>query len=195
MPNNILKSLGIVLCGTVFGYSMVQFLKPEMKNRHIASAMISKLGQEQNARSLFDVKLNLDGIGANDQGISELKVSVIALKNIRAGLMYNWNLPTEVQIMEGAATEALGEFTVGQSRDFVLHVRGFSKQSKRFISFEVQGEINQYPIKREVLISSRMEDSLEYLIQQNELGKEKKAGINKLGTESKGRFDPENVVR
>ena len=194
MSVNILKSFGIVLCGAVFGYSIVQFLKPEPKNRFIASAQISKMGQEQNARSLFDVRLDLAGLAKQNDGISTIIVRVEALKPFGGGLLYKWNLPADVQILEGVSTEPLPSMAAGESRDYVLKVKGFSKEFKKYASFEIEGEINQHAIRREVLISSRLEDSLEYLIQQNELKSEKNS-INKLGNTKKSRFDLQNVVR
>ncbi len=169
------------------------FLKPEIKNRSIASAPISKLGHQQHGRSLFDVKTDLQGLASQDSDVSTLKVTVIALKPAGNGLSYKWNLPPGVTIISGPSSDTLQAFKAGEKREFSVQVKGFSKQLRKFASFEISGMLNQFQIQREVLISSRIEDSLEYLIQKNELKKENAA--NKLGQKSKNRFDPKNIVR
>lgn len=196
MPiTNILKSAAIISLGAIVGYSAIKFFSPEQKNRFIASYPISKLGKEQNARYLFDVKINSDELALTDDGISTIKVNIEALKNFNSGLIYSWNLPQDIQLVEGNLSDNLGEFTANQSKEFILKVRGFSKNLKKFISFEVRGEFEQKPIHREVLISSRIEDSFEYVIQQNELNRQKNQ-INKLGADQpKSKFNPENVIR
>lgn len=193
MSLNFLKSAAVIVCGAIFGYSVIQFFKPEPKNRFIASTQISKLGQERNARSLFDIKTELTGLAAKDDGVSIVKIYVEALKPVSAGLTYKWNLPAGAQIKEGAESAAFPALNAGEKREFQIKVTGFSKQFKKFASFEIDGTINQYPIHREVLISSRLEDSLEYAIQQSELKKEKNT-INKMGQKSKTRFDPKHIV-
>lgn len=195
MSSKFLKSAAIVFSGAVFGFGVVQIFKPEPKNRYLASAPISKLGAEQNARSLFDVRLNLTGLAAKEDGVSEIKVTITALKEIPSGLVYVWNLPEGAQITEGPATEPLAPMHVTDTRDYVIKLKGFAKQYKKFASFQVDGEINNYSIKREILISSRVEDSLEYLIQQSELKNGGGTGLQKIDAGKKSRFDSQNVVR
>lgn len=192
--SNILKSIAVILLGGVVGYSSVQFFKKPTKNRFIASQNISKLGQDQTSRTLFDVQLDLNELAKDESDVSTIKVIVQALKDFPDGLNYRWNLPADVEIVEGSPFSILGNFTAGQSKEFILKVKNFSKSLRKYISFEVQGELNQYAIKREVLISSRVEDSFEYLLQQNELKNNKpntKLGLDK----TKSRFSPEKVIR
>lgn len=193
--SNILKSIAVVSLGAFVGYSSVKFFKPELKNRFIASYTISKMGQEQNARALFNFKINTDELAITEDGISTIKVNIQALKNFNTGLIYNWKLPQDVEVIEGALSDNIGDFSENQSKEFFLRVRGFSKQLKKYINFEVQGEFNQKAIHREALISSRIEDSLEYMIQQNELNKSNNQ-FNKMGEVTpKSKFNPDNIVR
>ena len=192
--SNLLKSAAIISFGSILGYTSVKWLTPEPKNRSIASYPISKLGKVQNARNLFDVKLNTEGLAVTEDGTSTIKVSIEALKNFDSGLVYTWNLPQDIEVLEGPLTENLGAFSAGQSKEFTLKARRFSKQLKKFISFEIKGDYEQRPINREILISSRVEDSFEYVIQQNE--KKHKGQVQKLGTvKSKNKFSPDRVVR
>ena len=192
--SNLLKSAAIISFGSILGYTSVKWLTPEPKNRSIASYPISKLGKVQNARNLFDVKLNTEGLAVTEDGTSTIKVSIEALKNFDSGLVYTWNLPQDIEVLEGPLTENLGAFSAGQSKEFTLKARRFSKQLKKFISFEIKGDYEQRPINREILISSRVEDSFEYVIQQNE--KKHKGQVQKLGTvKSKNKFSPDRVIR
>jgi hypothetical protein len=191
---NLLKSIAVVALGIAAGYFSVHLLKPASANRFIASQQISKLGLSNNAASLFDVKLNTDGLALRDSDMSIITVSVVAANDLPdAGITYKWNLPSDVQLLDGTAASTIGAFSAGQSKDFTIKVKNFSKELRKYISFEVQGDLNQLPLKREVLISSRIEDSFEYMLQQNELKKNK---LNKkLGvSENKGRFSPENII-
>lgn len=195
MPfSNILKSVTVITVGSVIGYTSVKWLMPEPKNRAIASYPISKLGKVQNASNLFSVKYNTDGLALTEDETSTIKISIEALKNFDSGLVYNWNLSQDIEVLEGPLTENLGAFTAGQSKEYSIKVRQFSKQQKKFISFEIKGEFEQRPISREILISSRVEDSFEYIIQQNE--KKQKVQAQKLGAgKVKSKFSPESVVR
>ena len=194
MPiSNLLKSVAVISLGVVVGYSSIKFFKPEEKNRFMASYPISKLGKNQNSRLLFDIIVNTDELALTEDDISTIKVNIHALKNINAGLIYSWNLPEDIELIDGYLNDSLGVLTANQSKEFVIRVKGFSKSFKKFISFEVQGEFEQRPIHREILISSRIEDSLEYIIQQNELNKSKNQ-INKLDN-GKTKFSLDRVVR
>lgn len=204
MSYNILKStavvgLGVICLGVIVGYSSVKFLKPIVfqseNNRSIASYPVSKVGQEQNSRYFFNIKINTDELAKTEDGISTIKINIEALKNFNTGLLYSWSLAQDVELLEGALNGHLGEFSENQNKEFILKVRGFSKQLKKFISFEVHGEFEKKPIRHEVLISSRIEDSFEYAIQQNELSKSKNQ-IKKLDdSKSNNKFRPDRVIR
>lgn len=193
--HNILKSIAVIAIGGICGYSAVHHLKPQPKHRFLASQpMISKVGQEQNARYLFDVQLNTDGLAQQDSGVSTVKVKITALRAIDAGLIYTWNLSDGVQVVEGSVHDQLGAFSSGEYKEFTLRVRGFSKENRKYLSFEVRGEVAQRNVRREVLISSRIEDSFEYVIQQNQLQQNQLNG--KPGAQSiNNRFKPENVIK
>ena len=192
--SNILKSLAVITFGGLFGYGSIHFLKPEPKNRFIASQPMAKIGLEQNARSLFDVKLNTEDLAKKDSDVSTIQVTIEALHPIDSGLVYHWNLSNDIQVVEGSLHDHLGAFTTGESKVYTLKVKGFSKELKKYISFEVRGDVNQRPVRREVLISSRVEDSFEYMIQQNDKKNTANGQNNKLD-KKKNKFTAENVVR
>lgn len=196
--NNILKAGFTIILGGVVGYTGVQYFtsaEETNKNRFLASIPISKLGQEQMAKSLFEVKLNLDSIASKENETSTLLIQVIALKKIQSGLRYNWTLPQGVTLVSGSLQDQLGEITAGNSAEISIQVSGFSKELKKYISFEIAGQQNQIPVRQEVLVSSRIEDSLEYMIQQAEKSKQDDSINGKVKDLKKSKFSQENVVR
>ena len=195
MPNNLLKSIAVMLIGGFIGYGTVSVLKFDMKNRSIASEVTSKIGKYQNAHYYFDVSVNTDSLSKTENGISTLKVRVTAMQDFPSALVYSWNLPQETEVVDGSIHSNLGEFKKNETKDFVLKVKGFSKELRRYLSFEIQGILDQRQIHREVLISSRIEDSFEYLVQQRE--KEKQQGfLKKMNIDkTKNKYSPENIIR
>ncbi len=197
MPvSNVLKSIMIITFGALVGYGSTKIFmnEPIQKNRTIASYPITKLGQDQNARFLFDIKINTDGLAPREDEVTILKANIQALKNFGPGLVYTWNLPNDITLVEGKLTEDLGDFSANQTREFMISVRGFSKQQKKFVSFEIKGQLESRSINREILISSRPEDSFEYLIQQQEKKRKDQPQKPGLGIQ-KNKFSPEHVIR
>lgn len=195
--SNILKSVSIMVLGGLMGYNVVKYSseKSVEQNRFLASVPMAKLGSQQLARTYFDTKVHLKDIAKTESETSILKVTVTALRNIPAGLVYSWVMPKDVHVVSGFTHEQIGSLNLGESKEFEIQVNGFSKELRKYISFEVTGQINQLPLKHEVLLSSRIEDSLEYLIHQNELKKNSEIGIQKLRAKAKSKFAPENVIK
>lgn len=197
--HQLLASVFVIITGAFAGYYGVQFFQTQKNpNRFIASQpMMAKIGLEQNSRHFFDITINTDNLAQKDQEVSEIKVTVTARRPLSAGLIYNWHLTENMQTLEGHLQDQLGTLAVGESKEFILKVRGFSKEQRQYISFEIKGDTAGIPLRRDVLISSRIEDSLEYAIQQNELQQQQNAGSQKIQgqSRSRGKFDPENVIR
>lgn len=198
MPiNNFLKSLAVVLLGGLAGYQGVKYFSQsndrQVSSYSLSSHRMAKLGLAQNANSLFDVQVNTDGLSPQEGGISTVQVRVRAYTQIGDGLQYQWNLPPEVELVDGQYSQVMGRFNANEEKIFELKVRNFSKQLRRYISFEIRGLVNHLPVQKDVLISSRIEDSMEYILQQSRL--EQKAH-GKVGAQSiMDKFAPEHVVR
>jgi hypothetical protein len=198
MPiSNILKSASVMIVGGLIGYNVVKYSsqKPVQQNRFLASVPMAKLGSQQLARTFFETKVHLKEIAKNESETSILKVTITALKNIPAGLTYNWILPKDVHLVSGFTNEQVGTLNQGESKEFEIQVNGFSKELRKYVSFEIHGQVNQWPLRHEVLLSSRIEDSLEYLIHQNELKKNSEVGVQKLRAKAKSKFAIENVIK
>ena len=192
-----LKPTSVVICGAIVGYFSAQvFLaqnSPQSQNRFLASATISKLGSEQYARTFFDMKIKNERVANTADEVSVVKVSVEAFQKLPSGLTYSWHLPEGATLVEGLQTGSISELDVDQIQEFEIKVKGYSKATKNHVVFAIKGDINQSLIDRNVIVSSRPEDSFEYVVQAYESSEAQ--GKNKLGKSgAKNRFDPKNVV-
>lgn len=194
--SNILKSISVVAFGGVVGYSAVKFFsRPNENNRGIASMTYSKLGSEQYAKSLFEIKIQNTTLAEKADDVSEVVVTVEALKTLPEGLVYSWSLPDTVTVIEGTTSGNLASLSVHETKEFRLKVKGYSREVRHFISFTIQGDLNNKPVNRDVLVSSRPEDSFEYVVREREKERaiEKKL-VNKMGkTEAKSPIDLNKV--
>lgn len=171
-----------MILGLVTGYSaMHYFQQPKPENRYLASVPMSKLGSEQYAKTLFDVKIKNENLSLNKDEPSSLIVTVTAFKAIPEGLQYRWNLPESASLVEGSLFESLGDFAANQSKEIRIKVKGYAHDIKNYISFSIEGNLEGKKIQRSVLISSRPEDSFEYVVQEYEKTKSAESATkNKL---------------
>jgi len=194
--NNILKSALVMTFGAVVGYSSVKIFKqPNENNRGIASITFSKLGSEQYAKSLFSVKIENEAIAKKSDEESVINVKIEAYKTLPDGLNYTWNIPDTVTVLEGDLTGALTGFSAKETKEFRLKVKGYSKEVRNYISFTIKGALDGKEVERDVLVSSRPEDSFEYVVQEREKERAiKKDSLNKLGKpEAKSPIDLNKV--
>lgn len=194
----ILKSVSVIAVGALIGYSSVQFvLTKESPNRYLASTTVSKMAVEQYSRTLVELKVETSQIAQNENDPSIIEVSIEAFREIPAGIPFTWNLPEDIEVISGAQSGLLPEFATNQIHIFELKVTGFSKLKKSFISFSVNGEVGAIKLKREILFSSRPEDSFEYVVQQFEKSKiaaSKADGKVRKASAYKGPIDPKKVI-
>lgn len=196
---NILRSSTVVAFGAIVGFKCMQYWqKSSMQERTIASLaptrMIAKIGLEQNANNLFDIRVDDGGVAQHDSSVSTLKIYVQAYNAIPDGLSANWKLPHDVDIVSGDLDLALGAFQQNEIKIFSIQVKNFSKDLRKYISFEISGSVNQLPVRRDILLSSRVEDSFEYVVQKSE--EQKTQALQKMGlSKAKSRFNLENVAR
>lgn len=193
---NILKSTLAVTLGAVVGYSSVKYMKqPNENNRGLASLTFSKLGSEQYAKSLFEVKIENESLAQKADEESSIVVRVEAYKSLPEGLTYSWNIPDTVTIVQGDISGNILGFSPHEVKEYRLKVKGYSREVRNFISFTVKGALNNKEVSRDVLVSSRPEDSFEYVVQEREKARAiDKKTFNKLGKpEAKSPIDLNKV--
>ena len=212
MPSNIvLKSGFTVLLGTFIGYFGMHYLQTggglENNSTSLSSfsiePQIAKLGTDQISKDYFDVRFGENTIATKSNDLSKVVIKITALKDVPAGLFYKWRLGSEMtstDVLDGT----LPGFTAGEEKEYEISTLGFSKESVSHISFLVSGNLGSHLVKREIIASSRPEDSYEYVVQQQALYEEKMEQMNSKNnkmhkTTSKkgfrGGFDPEKIVR
>ncbi|MFZ3231780.1 MAG: hypothetical protein WA160_16360 [Pseudobdellovibrio sp.] len=193
----LLKSILTISIGAFCGYNTVQYFKTKnSSHRYLASITMSKIASDQYSKTLIDVRIKNIDIAQLENDVSTVKVSLEAFKPLPAGLNYSWILPKNIQIVDGLANGILTEFSANQIQELTLKIKGYSKAKKSYLSFSVSGEIENSAFKREVLLSSRPEDSFEYVVQDYERNKSNELKANsKLGkNEYKSPIDIKKVV-
>ena len=200
MPNfKFLKPFSMIAAGILVGYFSVQLLTTQKSspNRFLASATLSKIGSEQLSRSMFDIKIRNEVISETGLGVSTVQVTLEAFQKIPPGLTYHWVLPEGAEVVvEGSISGVISEIDQNQAQEFAIKLKGYAHEKKAHVVFAVKGDINQSLINRDVIVSSRPEDSFEYIVQAYEQKKEvDPAAKKKLGKSSlRGPIDPKDVV-
>jgi hypothetical protein len=214
MPSNIvLKSGFTIFLGTFIGYFGMHYIQNQNRNENNSLSLssfsketqIAKMGADQISKDYFDVRFGTNTIATKPNDPSKIVIKITAIKDIPAGLLYKWRLGsdmTSTDLLEGT----LPNFTAGEEKSFEISAFGFSKESASHISFLISGRLGSHVVKREVIASSRPEDSYEYVVQQQALYEEKMAEFNQANPRNKlrksnakkgfgGKFDPEKIVR
>lgn len=212
MPKQfILNSICITLFGTFLGYGVTHMAMSKGASNSLDMASlapsennhrISKLASQQIYQDYFDVRIKHESISTTENGQSVVKAIVTAKKDLPAGLTYTWKLGENVTSSSSDITGQLAAIKRGESQEVLLPVYGFTKQSKRFISFVINGKVDKHDLHKESLSSSRPEDSFEYVVQQaNQLEQEreqeasKNSGKVKTKSVRSKKFDPENIIK
>ena len=193
----LLKSFSVVAISAVIGYGAMKFIQKENSpNRYLASMTMGKMAHEQFSKTIFDIKVKNIEVGSTDSDVSTVQVTIDAFNEIPEGLSYSWHLPEDISVFAGSQQGLLPKFSANETQTLELKIKGYSKIKKSFISFSVEGALGAAKLKREVLLSSRPEDSFEYIVQNYEKSKKSEAKINnKLKkADYKPLVDVKNVV-
>lgn len=162
------------------------------KVREPASIKIQKLGADQVSGEFFDVSITESNTAATADSGSSFTVTVTAIRSVPAGLSFTWDLPAGTRLIAGDLTGSIYALQAGESQQIKIDLAGFSKQQKQFLGFQVTGQIFNQPVKRNLLIASQLENTIEYKIQQ--AYRRDNSLANKLGTK-KSKFSVENVIK
>lgn len=200
----ILKSLLTIFLGVGTGYGITLLTNQgenlEQAQRTIASSPKAlKLGQDQMSYDFFDLQLSNEVLADSFEQNSIIRATVTAKKDIPDTLQFKWHLGegvTSADSLEGS----IFSLKAGDTQIFELQVQQYSKLSSSHVSFYVLGNLAQQKVDRQAIISSKMEESLEYIIQQAELHKrnENQKGVQKLSTglsNTQKKFNPDKVIR
>ena len=169
----VLKTICVSLLGITFGYGITRVMHTEyeVSNRNTASVPLTKLGVDQASYDYIDIKIENVSLADKKEGTSLVQVRVTALRDIPSALNYQWILGKDVTTSENL-DGILEPLAQGQSKVFELRVQNYSKEWQSHVSMNLSGDLSGHQVRRDVIISSRPEDSFEYVVQQVALAEE-----------------------
>lgn len=204
----IINSICVTLFGAFLGYSVTHLAQSGVHPQSLDMASLapmnkyklSKLASQQIYQDYFDVRIKHESLAQKADDTSVVKAIITAKKDLPAGLSFRWKLGEDVSTSENLLGQ-LGELKQGEQHEVHLTVHGFSQQNKRYLSFIVDGQLDQHEVRKETLSSSRPEDSFEYVVQQAHAVEKAEAAAQrangKVGAKSvRGKkFDLNNIVK
>lgn len=169
----VLKTICVSLLGITFGYGITRVMHTEyeVSTRNTASIPLTKLGVDQASYDYIDIKIENVSLAEKKEGTSLVQVRITALRDIPSALNYQWVLGKEVTTSE-TLDGILEPLTQGQSKVFELRVQNYSKEWQSHVSMSLTGDLSGHQVRRDVIVSSRPEDSFEYVVQQAALAEE-----------------------
>lgn len=200
MSNVVLKTICVSLLGISFGYGITRLMHNEYEfaSRNTASIPLTKLGLDQASFDYIDIKIENVSLAEKKEDTSLVQVRITALKDIPASLNYQWILGKDVVTSENLAG-VLEPLTQGQSKIYELRVQNYSKEWQSHVSLSLSGDMSGHTVARDVIISSRPEDSFEYVVQQAALANAKAppGQVQKLsnGKTLSEKFRKGNIIR
>lgn len=82
-------------------------------------------------------------------------------QSLQGDLAYEWNLPEDVQIIDGEKSDTLANVKLGQIVELKITVSGFNKEKQRLISLQASGAHGNQVLGNSAVIASRPEDTWE----------------------------------
>ena len=197
----VLKTICVSLLGITFGYGLTRVMHNEYEynSRSTASIPLTKIGMDEASYDYIDIKIENVSLADKKDDTSLIQVRVTALRDIPSALNYKWILGKDVLTSENLEG-VLDPMTQGQSKIYELRVQNYSKEWQSHVSLALTGNMAGHNVQREVIVSSRPEDSFEYVVQQAALAEQqeaKKGNVQKLsnGRAKSDRFRAGNIVR
>ena len=201
----VLKTICVSLLGISFGYGITRFMNTseysvDMASRDTASIPLTKIGLDQASFDYIDMKIDNVSLAEKLGETSVVQVRITALKNIPTPLKFKWILGKDVNTAENLEG-VLEPLAQGESKIYELRVQNYSREFNSHVSMELSGDLSGHQVQREVIVSSRPEDSFEYVVQQAALAeKEALKAHGKVQTLSNGKsvsdkFRKDKIVR
>ncbi len=124
----------------------------------------SKLGK---SLSFVNVQMEFVHLAKNSSDVTEIKAYITLLKSSNNLASYWWTLPEGVTLVEGDIEGLLQNVEPETPQELILKVSGFSKSEKKLISLSASTLIGDSSFSNVGLISSRPEDSYEFIAHKN----------------------------
>lgn len=154
-----------------FGFFTTYFLQnyfakqPNFANHKTSQIEFkSKLGK---SLSFVNVQMEFVNLAKNNSDITEIKAYITLLKSSNNLASYWWALPEGVTLVEGELEGLLQNLEPESPHELSLKVSGFSKSEKKLISLSASTLVGDNSFSNVGLISSRPEDSYEFIANKN----------------------------
>ncbi len=110
--------------------------------------------------SAFQIEIQAQVPESSDDEATIL-ARVRVMQNLEGDLRYQWNLPLEVDVVEGQIEDSFAVPGAGQIVELPLKLRGFSKEGQKTLSLDVEGYQKDQTVGGSAVVVSRSEDTLE----------------------------------
>ena len=124
----------------------------------------SKLGKQL---SFVSVQLEFSELADLNSDVTEIKGYITLLKSSDNVVNYEWILPDGVTLIEGDQQQVLNHIPTETPQEVKIKVTGFSKEEKKLISLSAHTKIGNTTFTNVGLLSSRPEDSFEFIANKN----------------------------
>lgn len=140
------------------------FAKEEVQSSSLSSILMNaKMGK---SLSFVNVQLEADTIPENPNDVVEITGYITLLKSTNNSVNYQWILPEGVEIIDGLKEGQLDSVQIEQPVEVKVKVSGYSKYEKKLLTLSASTRVGDTSFSNVALISSRPEDSQEYLAKQ-----------------------------
>jgi hypothetical protein len=133
-----------------------------------STSMSSILMNAKMGKSLSFVNVQLESAETPDSAneTAEITGFITLLKTSNNSVSYHWVLPEGAQIVEGALEGNIESVQVEQPVEVKIKIKGYSKSEKKLVSLSASTRVGETAFSNVALISSRPEDSHEYMAKQ-----------------------------
>ena len=174
MSNNPVKTTTKILvaslsaaCGLIMGYGFMSLTTMKSADRHTASLGVGPKWEPAGlGKHLAPVRVQIQTPAVlldHDEQEVEITGYVTLSQEAQGDVHYEWLLPEGVSLVDGILSDSWANMHPGQTAVSKISVTGFSKEQRRILSLEASTQIGTNRLGNTAVVSSRPEDSMEYI--------------------------------
>jgi hypothetical protein len=166
--NQILQFVFVFVAMFSLGYASADYLIQSSAAAKQSPSLTSLLFNAKMGKSLSFVNVQLEApdIADNPNDETEITGYITLLKSSNNVVKYQWLLPEGVQIVDGDLEGQLEGVYAENPVEVSIIVKGYSNNEKKLVTLTAGTVIGDTPVSNVALISSRPEDSHEYIAKQ-----------------------------
>lgn len=167
--NHILQFVFVFTAMFGLGYASADYLILSSLAGKQSPTLTSLLFNAKMGKSLSFVNVQLEApdIADNPNDETEITGYITLLKSSNNVVKYQWLLPEGVQVVDGDLEGQLEGVYAEDPVEVSIIVKGYSSNEKKLVTLTAGTVIGDTPVSNVALISSRPEDSQEYIAKQN----------------------------